>query len=56
MEQRTWTLLKETCNLFIFLRSKGTFWRRVTTYKGGCDLGPRWPDSQCVPPTLCCAP
>ena len=40
------TLRKE---VFIFLRSKGTFWIRVSTDKGGCNLGPHWPDSQCTP-------
>lgn len=40
------TLWKE---VFIFLRSKGNLWIRVSTDKGGCYLGPHWPDSQCTP-------
>ena len=44
------TLWKE---VFIFLRSKGNFWIRVSTDKGGCNLGPRWPDSQCTPIPPC---
>lgn len=40
------TLWKE---VFIFLRSKGNFWVRVSTDKGGCNLGPHWPDSQFTP-------
>lgn len=40
MGQRTWTSLKEVRNLSLYLRSKGTFSRKVTTYKGAAAWAP----------------